>query len=129
MKENEAPKLRKKLTLNKEKRSSLKEEDNLDSNGSEKKDEPIDFNEIMKKAQEKMDKVYTFWAQIKDDDGSEEREINQEFNNKGSKFIDSFGAEIQSKLENISKQFDSNQNKREQLKNSDAIFNAISDCQ
>ena len=129
MKKNEAPKLRKKLTLNKEKRSSSKEEDNLDSNVSEKKDEPIDFNEIMKKAQEKMDKVYTFWAQIKDDDGSEEREINQEFNNKGSKFIDSFGAEIQSKLENISKQFDSNQNKREQLKNSDAIFNAISDCQ
>ena len=115
--------------MNKEKRSSLKEEDNLDSNISEKKDEPIDFNEIMKKAQEKMDKVYTFWAQIKGDDGSEEREINQEFNDKGSKFIDSFGAEIQSKLENISKQFDSNQNKREQLKNSDAIFNAISDCQ
>ena len=108
-----------------EKRLSLKEEDNLSSNGEQHKDEPVDFDGFMDQCQTKMDKIYALWNEIKDNDESEEREIIEEFNKAGSKYIDDFGDKIQTKLQNLSELFDKNQNKRKQLNASENVFSGF----
>lgn len=117
---NQSPKSRKlvlnKLSFNKDKEEKSDSLNSNNSNDSKEKDEPIDFDEFMKTAQEKMDKVYRLWDDLKNADNSKQKQSEQEFNKIGSKCIDSFGAEIQNKLENISQSFNKNQTKRQQLK-------------